>query len=165
MATLATALPRPRTKRPRYQPAAGRNRFLEIYFFKHIDNSQLRREVDTARRRECLSLLGSGVLVFLFGLLFAWQHFRCVRLGYQVEQLKAQRTAMEGWNHELRLEQASLADPQRIDYLARRHLGLNSPEPEQVIPVEGTAPAPSSAAEPEVARNFSSSDHDSSGEP
>lgn len=151
MATAAVALPRAR-RRPRLA-AAGRASFPEIYFVKHIDNSRLRREVDPEKRRECFSLLGLGILVFLFGLLFAWQHFQCVRYGYQLEQLKAQRTALEEWNHQLRLEQASLADPQRIDTLARKKLGLALPGPNQMIPL-GAPGAPVEAESPEFARNF-----------
>ncbi|HXW13713.1 MAG TPA: cell division protein FtsL, partial [Terriglobia bacterium] len=102
---------------------------------KHIDNSRLVREIDVERRRECFSLLGLGVLVFLFVLLFAWQHFQCVRYGYQVEQLKAEYATLEEQYHELRLVQAALADPERIDTLARTRLGMVSPSPQQVIRV------------------------------
>lgn len=153
MATIAVTLPRTK-RRPRSQPAAGRASFLEFYFVKHIDNSRLRREVDPEKRRECFSLLGLGILVFLFGLLFAWQHFQCVRNGYQIEQLKAERGALEEWNHQLRLEQASLADPQRIDTLARQELGLVPPSAEQVIQVGGSGAAPPANENPEWARNF-----------
>ena len=128
MATAAITLPRTR-RRPRNAPAAGRATFPEFYFVKHIDNSRLVREVDVERRRECFSLLGLGVLVFLFVLLFAWQHFQCVRYGYQVEQLKIECATLEEQNHQLRLEQAALADPQRIDTLARTRLGMVTPEP------------------------------------
>jgi cell division protein FtsL len=154
MATAAATLPRPR-RRPRNSPwrAAGRASYPEIYFLKHIDNSRLRREVDPEKRRECFSLLGLGVLVFSFMLLFAWQHFQCVRYGYQIEQLKTQRAALEESNHQLRLEQAALADPQRIDTLARTELGLSPPGPRQVIQVESGEAAP--ATRPEFARNFS----------
>jgi len=151
MATAAAVLPQPR-RRPRNQPAAGRARFPDIYFVKRIDNSRLQREVDPEKRRECFSLLGLGILVFLFGLLLACQHFRCVRNGYQIEELKSQRAAMEEWNHQLRLEQATLADPQRIDTLARRELGLASPHPQQMIRLEGGGDA--SGASTEFARNF-----------
>jgi cell division protein FtsL len=109
--------------------------FPELYFVKRIDNSSLRREVDPVRRRECYSLLGLGVVAFLFCLVFAWQHFQCVQYGYQIEQLKAQQQTLEQWNHQLRLEQASLTDPQRIDRLARQELGLVAPSPQQVIHV------------------------------
>jgi cell division protein FtsL len=152
MATAAVTLPRPK-RRPRNQPAAGRARFLDVYFVKRIDNSRLRREVDPEKRRECFSLLGLGILVFLFVLLFAWQHFQCVRDGYQVEQLKTQRAALEEWNHQLRLEQASLADPQRIDTVAREELGLASPGPHQVIRMD--EPSGITEERTELARNFS----------
>ncbi len=154
MATIATTLPAPRLKRRRYEPAAGRARFAEIYFVKKIDNSRLRREVDVEKSRDCLGLLGLGVLIFVFVLLFALQHFECLRFGYQIEQLKSQQAALEEWNHQLRLEQASLADPQRIDRLARNKLGLASPRPQQVIHLGGEA-RPAETEPPELAHNFS----------
>jgi cell division protein FtsL len=154
MATAAVTLPKTR-RRPRNVPAAGRANFPEYYFVKHIDNSRLVREVDAERRRECFSLLGLGILVFLFVLLFAWQHFQCVRNGYQIEQLKAESAALEEQNHQLRLEQAALADPERIDTLARTRLGMVSPSPQQVIQV-GQAERPATAWEsPELAGNLS----------
>ncbi|MBI1941041.1 MAG: cell division protein FtsL [Acidobacteria bacterium] len=154
MATAAVTLPRPR-RRSRTQPAAGRARVTDFYFVKHIDNSRLCREVDREKRRECFCLLGLGVLVFLFGLVIAWQHFQCVRYGYQIEGFKAQRAAMEEWNHQLRLEQASLADPQRIDTLARKKLGLAPPNPEQVIRMDGARRGGEVVGTPEFARNYS----------
>ena len=153
MATAAVTLPRTR-RRPRNGPAAGRARFPEFYFVKHIDNSRLVREVDVERRRECFSLLGLGVVVFLFMLLFAWQHFQCMRNGYQIEQLKRDQAALEEWNDQLRIEEASLADPQRIDTLARTRLGMVSPSPKQVIRLGEGGPLP--PENPEFARNFSS---------
>src|SRR5689334_11564757 len=111
MATVTSVLPQPKAKRrPRNQPVAGRATLPDAYFVKRIDNSRLRREIDTEKRRECYSLLGLGALVFVFGLLYAFEHFACVRHGYQIEQLKAQRTVLERWNRELRLRQAALAD-------------------------------------------------------
>lgn len=146
----------PGARRVRYKPAAGRTRFPEVYFVKRIDNSHLRREVDPARRRDCFALLGLVVGVFVFALLFAWQHFECVRYGYQFEQLRVQHKALVERNHQLRLEQAALADPQRIDELARKQLGLAPPAPQQVIQFSGGqegSPRPESR---EVARNFPS---------
>ena len=154
MATAAITLPKTR-RRPRNVPAAGRANFPEFYFVKHIDNSRLVREVDVERRRECFSLLGLGVLVFLFVLLFAWQHFQCVRNGYQIEQLKTESASLEEQNHQLRLEQAALVDPERIETLARTRLGMVTPSPQQVIPV-GEAKPPAAAGEgPELAGNLS----------
>ncbi|MCJ7504478.1 MAG: cell division protein FtsL [Acidobacteriia bacterium] len=153
MATVAVALPRTR-RRPRTQPTGGRAGFTDIYFVKRIDNSRLHREVDREKRRECFCLLGLGVLVFLFGLHVSWQSFQCVRDGYQIEAVKAQRADLEEWNHQLRLEQASLADPQRIDNLARRELGLASPAPQQVIRVGDAADDTGEVGSPELARNL-----------
>jgi cell division protein FtsL len=164
MATAAVTLPKTR-RRPRNAPAAGRASFPEFYFVKHIDNSRLVREVDVERRRECFSLLGLGVLVFLFVLLFAWQHFQCVRYGYQIEQFKSERGTLEEQNHQFRLEQAALADPQRIDTLARTRLGMVSPSPQQVIRVGGPDPAADAPESPVLARNFSAGGGDTSHEP
>ena len=164
MATAALTLPKTR-RRPRNAPAAGRATFPEFYFVKHIDNSRLMREVDVERRRECFSLLGLGVLVFLFVLLFAWQHFQCVRYGYQVEQFKTERATLEEQNHRLRLEQAALADPQRIDTLARTQLGMVSPSPQQVIRMDSSDRVAAATDSPEFARNFSVNNGDTPHEP
>lgn len=120
-------------RRRRYEPASGRMTLPVILCVKRIDNSRLRREVSPQRRRECYGLLVLCLAVFVLFLSIAWQHFQCVRYGYEVEQLKSQRSAMEEWNHQLRLEQASLADPERIDALARKELGLVTPSARQVI--------------------------------
>jgi cell division protein FtsL len=122
---------------------------------KHIDNSRLVRQVDRERRRECFRFLGLGVVVFLFVLLFAWQHFQCVRNGYQIEQLKDQYATLEEQNHRFRLEQAALADPKRIDTLARNRLGMIPPGPQQLIRVGGPEPAADAFESPKLARNFS----------
>lgn len=134
MATIATALPGPK-RRPRSQPVSGRASLPVFYTVKRIDNSRLRREINPEQRRECFALLGLTAVVFVFVFLFAWQHFQCVRLGYQIEQLKKEQASYEQWNHQLRLEHASLADPQRIDTLARNS-GLASPTPDQIIRVD-----------------------------
>lgn len=152
MATIATTLP-PARRRPRYEPAGGRATYPEIYFVKRIDNSRLRREVDPEKRRECFGLLGLGLLVFLVGFLCAWQHFRCLRYGYQIEHVKSEQAAQEEWNHQLRLEHAALADPQRIDRLARQKLGLEPPAPQQVIQIDNS-PAGAAVGDPEFARNL-----------
>jgi len=132
---------------------------------KPINNSRVVREVDLERRRECFSLLGLGFVVFLFVLMFAWQHFQCVRYGYQMEQLKAEYATLEEQNHQFRLEQAALADPERIDTLARTRLGMVSPSPQQVIQVGEPEPSAAALESPELARNFSVGGGDTLHEP
>ena len=165
MATAAVTFPKPR-RRPANPLAGGRASFPEIHFIKHIDNSRLVREVGLEKRREWFSLLGMCILVFLSVLLFSWQHLQCVRAGYETEKLKAQRAAEQEWNHQLRLEQAALADPQRIDTLARRDLGMISPNPRQVIQWGGAAPSsPQQPESTEFARNFAAAGEANAGEP
>lgn len=153
MATAAVTFPGTRTKarRPRHQRVAGQATLPLVFAVKPVDNSRLRREVNPEHRRECFALLGLGVAVFVFVFLVALQHFQCVRAGYEIEQFKSQRAALEEWNHQLRLEEASLADPQRIDALARQE-GLTSPRPQQVIRVGPGGEAPTGS--PEFARNI-----------
>jgi cell division protein FtsL len=153
MATVATTLPGTK-RRPRNEPATGRASYPQIYFVKHIDNSRLKREVDSEKRRECFGLLGLGTLFFLFIMIFAWQHFECVRYGYRIEQLREKQAAIEEWNHALKMEAASLTDPQRIDTLARTDLGLVPPEPGQIIQVSKSPAASSSASGMEFAGNL-----------
>ncbi len=109
---------------------------------KRIDNSRLHREVDSAQRRQCYSVLGLGTLVFLSCLLCASQHFRCLRYGYQIQELKDQRAALQQGNRQLRLIEASLVNPQRIDVYARQKLGLGPPAPQRVIHIGPLSPTP-----------------------
>lgn len=166
MATATATFPRPlRGTRNASQRVGGRAPSAEDYqidrrrralppeliFLKRIDNSRLFREVNPERRRQCFSLLGLSVVAFMFFLLFAWQHFQCVRYGYQIETLKTQRAGLEEWNRQLRLDRAALSDPQRIDTLARQE-GLVPPGPRQVIQVGAEEETLSEGAS-ELARN------------
>lgn len=155
MATAPVIFPEPQ-QRPRRTAirVAGRSHLPEVFFEKQIDNSRVVREVDPARRRKCYSLLGGSVLAFIFIFGFALQHFECVKYGYQIEQLKSQRSKLKEANQKLRLEQALLADPQRIDRLARTDLGLAPSDPHQTIRLNGASPEALQPGAPVVARNF-----------
>ena len=134
MAAAAATLPRPRQRSRHFEGrAGGRASVPDVYFVKRIDNSRIHREVDSEQRRQCYRALGLGTLAFLFCLLCASQHFRCLRYGYQIQELKDQRAALEEGNRQLRLIEASLVNPQRIDAYARQKLGLGPPAPQQVI--------------------------------
>lgn len=107
----------------------------EIYFDKQIDNSRLVKVRDKERSRE-MAMFGLAVTVLLFfGMLYTWQHFRSIEYGYQIEQATAERDRLAEMNRALRLEEASLRDPSRIDVLARR-MGMHSPQPGQVLRME-----------------------------
>jgi hypothetical protein len=51
--------------------------------------------------------------------------------------MKIERDSMAEMNRALRLEDASLRDPERIDQLARR-LGMQSPQAGQVMRLDGS---------------------------
>ena len=123
-------------------PAAERRSFWtgtpEIYFAKAIDNSRLVKVEDPRRNREMKQFCTAMAFLFLLVFTYAWQHFKAIEYGYQIESAKRELAVITEMNHALRLEDASLRDPERIDLLARR-MGLVPPEPGQVIRMEGSA--------------------------
>ncbi len=123
-------------------PAAERRSFWtgtpEIYFSKAIDNSRLVKVEDPRRNREMKQFCTAMAFLFLLVFTYAWQHFKAIEYGYQIESAKRELAVITEMNHALRLEDASLRDPERIDLLARR-MGLVPPEPGQVIRMEGSA--------------------------
>jgi cell division protein FtsL len=166
MATIAVTLPKP-TRPPRRRPpnplVAGRASFPEFYFTKQIDNSRLVRQAGPRKWREYSKLLLSAALVFVCGLLFEWQHLKCVQDGYAIEGLKAECLKQQKWNHQLRLAEAGLADPQRIDTLARK-LGMVSPSPQQVIQWSGVGAPEQQPEGAQVAPNSPTVGDDGAGE-
>lgn len=110
----------------------------EIYFQKAIDNSRLVRVEDKHRTREIFLFGCSVVLLFMLSMTYAWQHFSAVEYGYRIESARAERDALQEQNRALRLEQASLRDPERIDQLARQ-MGLTAPDAGQVIRMDAAA--------------------------
>src|SRR6266446_4129992 len=104
----------------------------EIYFRKTIDNSRLVKLEDPRRAREMKQFSFALCCLFLLVMGYALQHFRAIEYGYKIETLRAQRDGLTEMNRALRLEEASLRDPERIDVMARK-LGMQSPQPGQVI--------------------------------
>src|ERR1051326_7028812 len=86
----------------------------EIYFQKAIDNSRLVRVEDKHRTREIFLFGCSVVVLFALCMTYAWQHFSAVEYGYRIEAARAERDSLQEQNRALRLEQASLRDPERI---------------------------------------------------
>ena len=61
-----------------------------------------------------------------------WQHLGSIEVGYKVEAQKLQVEHLREENRQLRLTEAQLSDPDRIDKIARQ-LGLDMPQPGQVV--------------------------------
>ena len=111
----------------------------EIYFAKAIDNSRLVKVEDPRRTREMRQFGIALGCLFLFVMAYAFQHFKAIEYGYKIEVLKSQRDGLIEMNRALRLEEASLRDPERIDRMARE-LGLQSPQAGQVMRMDSTLP-------------------------
>jgi cell division protein FtsL len=133
------------------QPVQPRGMFIgtpEIYVSKRIDNSRLIKVADPKRRREMVSLGITMAVLFLFVLVYVWQHFSAIEYGYKIEQLKAERDSIAESTRTLGLEEASLKDVSRIERMARE-LGMQPPAQGQWQPLEG---APSDPSTPVIAR-------------
>lgn len=78
------------------------------------------------------ALLIGGIL--LLGLLFyVWQHIQVVRLGYQIERLRAEQLHLVQEGKARRVELARLRSLKRVEEVARRELGMVPPSPGQTI--------------------------------
>lgn len=112
---------------------------MEFRTVKRIDNSRLVRHVEPAKQKNLFKTAGLGGVVALCFLFYIFQHFKCIDLSFQLEDLKAKQAQAAQLNSELRLEIANLRDPMRIDVIARRQLGLTEPLPTQMREYEAPA--------------------------
>jgi cell division protein FtsL len=145
----ALGLIRPAETQAVPRPATRHRGTPEIYFAKTIDNSRLVKVADPSRVREIRMVTVASALLFVVVMVYAWQHFSAIEYGYRIETQKAQRDSLQELNRELRLEEAALLNPERIDVLARR-MGLQSPQVGQVQRMEQP---PAEVATPVLASN------------
>ena len=134
------------------QKKARRGPTPEVFFAKHIDNSRIVKADDPERRREMRSFATVMGMLFVLVMVYVWQHFAAIEVGYSVEAQKQQVLQMQEQNRQLRLNEAQLTDPGRIDRMAKQ-LGLDAPQPGQVIRPEGgdaNAPVVAQAATPSL---------------
>jgi cell division protein FtsL len=130
-----------------------RMRTPEFFFVHHIDNSRLVKASDPVRVREMRGFSIAIAALFALVMFYGMQHFYAIEGSYRVEQEKQSLNQLREENRQLRLSQAELTQPGRIDTMARQ-LGLAAPQPGQVVhpnarpdasvPVEAkmTPPAP-----------------------
>jgi len=119
------------------QKRARRGPTPEVFFAKYIDNSRIVKADDPERRREMRTFSMTMSVLFLLVMVYVWQHLSAVEVGYQIEAQKQQVESMREQNRQLRLTQAQLSDPGRIDLIAKQ-LGLDAPQPGQVVRPDGT---------------------------
>jgi len=119
------------------QRARRRGPTPEMFFTKHIDNSRIVKADDPQRKRDMRMFTVVMTTFFLLTMVYVWQHFSAINLGYQVEDTKAKVEQMREDNRQLRLIDAQLSEPGRIDHIAKQ-LGLDEPLPGQVVRQDAT---------------------------
>ncbi len=117
----------------KYMPGAP-----EIFLVKPVDNSRLVRVKDKKRSREMYFFTAALMILFAFVMMYVVQHCKALEYGYKIEELRKTREALLDTSKTLRLEEASLKDPQRIDGLARS-MGMQLPQAGQVQRVEAVS--------------------------
>jgi cell division protein FtsL len=105
---------------------------VEFYTLKRIDNSRLVRHVEPVKMRNLYKTVALGGILAAFCMLYVYQHFRCIDLSFQLEDLKGKQVQAQSLNSELKLEIETLRDPHRIDVIAQRELGLKRADSAQV---------------------------------
>jgi cell division protein FtsL len=119
---------------------------LQFQTVKRIDNSRLVRHVEPVKMRNMYRTVALGGIVAMCFMLYIYQHFRCIDLSFQLEDVKGKQAEAASLNSSLKLEIAGLRNPMRIDVIARRQLGLTEPLPTQVREYDSPSGAEVAAA-------------------
>ncbi len=109
-----------------------RVRTPEFYFTRHFDNSRLVKASDPVRVREMRVFSAAVAVLFSLIMIYGLQHFSAIESSYRVESEKQALDQLREENRQLRLSEAQLTQPGRIDQIARQ-FGLVEPQPGQVI--------------------------------
>jgi cell division protein FtsL len=78
-----------------------------------------------------LTVVSGVMLIFVF----VWERVDVVRLGYQIERLKAQKVLLERERDQLQVQFSALMAPERIAKVATEKFGLIPPQQGQVLMV------------------------------
>jgi cell division protein FtsL len=134
------------------QHRARRGPTPEVFFIKRFDNSRIVKAADPVRIKEMRLFASAMAVLFALIMVYGWQHLSSIEYGYRIESEKQQMQQLEEQNRQLRLSEAQLGDPERIDGMARQ-LGLTTPRPEQIVRPDAT-PDPNAPALAEATPTF-----------
>jgi cell division protein FtsL len=109
-----------------------RVRMPEYFIAKRIDNSRLVKAADPVRIREMRVFAAACAVLFSLIMIYGLQHFYAIESSYRVESEKQTLSQLREENRQLRLSEAELSQPGRIDQMAHQ-LGLTQPQPGQVV--------------------------------
>jgi len=119
-----------------------RVRTPEFFFSKPFDNTRLVKASDPVRVREMRVFAAAVTVLFSLIMIYGLQHFSAIETSYRVESEKQVLNQLREDNRQLRLSEAELTQPSRIDEMARQY-GLAEPQAGQVV--YPSAPADSGA--------------------
>jgi cell division protein FtsL len=112
---------------------------------KAIDNTRIVREVDPRSSRDLLALLLLAAALVGGLVLYAWPHLQVRQTTIETERMSRERERLVEENRKLRLEKSALENLRRVEAIATRQLGMQTPPPERLVVVEQPAPADSRA--------------------
>jgi cell division protein FtsL len=119
---------------------------VEYAIKKDIRNNPVVRQIDAQQKRDLVRttlLVALGVGMSLFA---AWQHYKLVQHGYELQKVQQARAAEDMLNRKLRLEVETLKAPDRIEVLATRKLNMFAPSAHDTLVLQRAAPATPDAA-------------------
>ena len=85
------------------------------------------------RRRHVVALTLLAFCLVGVALLHVWLRLQVVHMGYVLSTTSKLQNQLEQENRELKIELATLTSPDRLEAMARKRLGLVSPDKGQVI--------------------------------
>jgi cell division protein FtsL len=109
-----------------------RVRTPEFFFARSLDNSRLIKAADPVRIREMRVFSAAAVVLLSLVMFYGLQHFYAIESSYRIETEKQSLDQLREENRQLRLSEAELTQPGRIDQMARSY-GLTQPQAGQVI--------------------------------
>jgi cell division protein FtsL len=109
---------------------AARNRTGGIHSAKPDRANRVGRK---RRRRQVVAFALLALCLVGVALLHVWLRLQVVHMGYVLSTTSKLRNQLEQENRELKVELATLTSPDRLEAMARKRLGLVSPDKGQVI--------------------------------
>lgn len=109
---------------------------LEYAIKTDIRNNPVIRGIDVAQKREFLRTLGLFIVIVAMLLFAAWQHYRVIRSGYDMEELRRHQQEADALNRHLRLQLEMDLRPQEIERRATRQLRMVKPTEDDTLMLE-----------------------------
>jgi cell division protein FtsL len=109
------------------------------------------------KKTRLIKRLGISSVVFLvvaFSMVYVWQRVQVIKVGYEIESLKKEKTELLRENNDLQIEESTLTSPERIESIADTDIGMHVPVSGQIVMVKkikmSTASAPAGGREVNV---------------